>query len=69
MTSMMQESGLNPDCMKVAKLKYWLSLRKLSTKGKKAELVLRYALYLTVIDMSVLLQQGKAKCCSSCAYY
>ena len=38
---MAQESGLDPDSMKVAELKYWLSQRKLSTKGKKADLVLR----------------------------
>ena len=33
-TWMAQESDLDPDSMKVAELKYWLSQRKLSTKGK-----------------------------------
>jgi len=34
---------LKPETMKVAELKYWLSQRKLSQKGKKADLIERYA--------------------------
>ena len=34
---------LKPETMKVAELKYWLSQHKLSQKGKKADLIERYA--------------------------
>ena len=40
---MASANQLKPETMKVAELKYWLSQHKLSQKGKKADLIERYA--------------------------
>ena len=40
---MAQASRKDPQTMKVAELKYWLSQNSLSMKGKKADLVKRYS--------------------------
>jgi len=40
---MAQVNGKDPQSMKVAELKYWLTQKSLSTKGKKADLVKRYS--------------------------